>query len=596
MNFLIKKYAEFFAVVLVVGISAYSGTSGCGSGGGVDPDPPVKLNVSPPDGATGVPPDATISVTFETEKEVSEIDIETFTLKTSNGIAVDGSAPYDPASKTATFKPQSNLNYNTTYVSSVSATVLSKDGTIDTIIDHSWTFSTLAVETFLSMELDPAFGIGGKSTIYPGHKIAMASNVLIQSDGKMLLSGYYGDVIGAHDAKLAVIRTDEENGYLDPAFGVGGIAWVDCSSNLGLFWWAKQGLAIQTDGKILVGGECNSKATVFRLNQDGSTDTGFGVNGKTELPQPGYVQLHATVLSLTTQQSGGVEKIIVGGQSESNAWIARWMLARLNSDGSLDNTFAGGAGIIFQLWRFYDEGVIACAVTPDGGIIAYGVSIKDAGPTSADFAVAHYSADGVLDTSFAAGDPAGVAGLAVIDFGFNDWAYDMKVMPDGRIVGGVHVHDDLTGLSDNYGVFRLTADGLPDQSFGTEGKVEIDFGFGLNDMGNAIALLPDGQMILGGEANNGAGGWQNNNFAFVMLDANGNINTHFGTNGFIWTDFAHDRSAALTMALSNVVTNDNGEVESFELFAAGWMIDPASGFTKYAIAKYKSVEIAQPSE
>ena len=157
--------------------------------------------------------------------------------------------------------------------------------------------------------------------------------VAIQSDDKILIGGFF-DSYGAHNSIscLARINTD---GSLDTAFT------YNLGTGLNLLTYgsgAVHSIAIQDDGKILVGGEFTSfdgvsRNRIARLNSDGTLDTSFD-------PGFGFDQL---VLSIEVQING---KILVGGSFTSFDGTANNKLVRLNPDGTKDASF--NLGTVFN--------------------------------------------------------------------------------------------------------------------------------------------------------------------------------------------------------------------------------------------------------
>jgi len=96
--------------------------------------------------------------------------------------------------------------------------------------------------------------------------------------------------------------------------------------------------------------------------------------------------------------------------------------------------------------------------------------------------------NGSLDISFGAG------GTATIDFGvMEDLANDAVLQPDGKIVVAGY-----TQAAEEVAVARLDADGSPDATFGAGGKATVDFG-GIATFGNAVALAPNGRIVVAGQ-------------------------------------------------------------------------------------------------
>ena len=244
-------------------------------------------------------------------------------------------------------------------------------------------------------------------------------------------------------------------------------------------------MAVQTDGKILIGGDFTnydhiSANCITRLNSDGSKDSSFkvgiGTNGK--------------VRSIVLQSNG---KILIGGDFTKYNGTSVNYIARLNNDGSLDTSFIsriGANGYIKQI-----------AIQSDGKIIIGG------GFTSYNNSTVNYltriNINGLLDTSFHSGN------------GFDDSVNAIKIQADGKIlVGGGFI--SYNGKTVNY-LTRLNTNGTIDASFNTGGA-------GPNLAVNAIGLLSNNKIVLGG-------------YFFTYNSTTANFITRLNTNGQIDTSF-----------------------------------------------------------
>ncbi len=297
-------------------------------------------------------------------------------------------------------------------------------------------------------------------------------SVVVQADGRILIGGDFTQVDGQARNRLARLNAD---GSLDAAFdpsvtgGVSG-AWVEA-------------MAVQADGKILVGGMFTQvggqpQANLARLNADGSLDAGFGstANGR--------------VSALAVQADG---RILLGGYFTQAAGQVRNSLARLNADGSLDAGFNPGA----------NAAVLGLAVQADGRILAGGGFTQIAGQSSQR--LARLYADGRYDASFS------VAGTT------NNSVLSLAVQADGKVlVGGSFTQ--IVGQSRG-GIARLNANG------------SFDAGFTGTAFGSVarLAIQADGRIVLGGNFVQVNGQSRTN---LARLSADGSLDTGFNAGAF----------------------------------------------------------------
>lgn len=317
--------------------------------------------------------------------------------------------------------------------------------------------------------LDLSFGSGGVVTTDLGGNIDYADAIALQPDGKIVVSGgSQGDFALARYAP---------NGTLDPAFGVGGEVLTDFGGALD----AAGGLSVQLDGKIVAGGYVNSDLTgadfgLARYEADGSLDQSFGQGGRVVT----NIEDHsASAGSLLLQPDG---KIVLGGGAPDGLALARY-----RTNGSLDSAFGVG-GIASGLLG--GTGVEGLALQPDGKLIAVGrASVTQ---TDSDFAVERLNASGGLDSTF------GSAGQVITDIGGEDFAPDVAIQPDGRIVVAGNSFGNNTW---RVALVRYNTDGSLDATFGV-GGVSLTTPF--SDL-VTVALQPDGKIIAGGIGSGGVG-------------------------------------------------------------------------------------------
>ncbi|MDB5338534.1 MAG: hypothetical protein JWN70_4153, partial [Planctomycetaceae bacterium] len=418
----------------------------------------------------------------------------------------------------------------------------------------------------------------------------------VQSDGKIILVGAAQmNTFGDYDFAVTRLNAD---GSLDTTFGTNGkktisfnLGGVDTDGNLNADLDVANCVAIQSDGKIVVGGYAqrdgngNFDFAVVRLNTDGSLDTNFSSDGKAlvAFDYGGNGDDRATGVAI---QADG--KIVLVGTCEQNAsGTGDIAMARLDTDGSLDTSFTGDGRKWIDLSDGGDDAGAAVAVQPDGSIIVVGFTKGSGGDD--DFAVARVKPNGSLDYSFSndgkkaiafniggnATDRATsvalqsdgaivVAGSASATNGDGDFAIarlkkngsmDTTFSGDGRKTvafnlgadnedeaTGVAVQSDgsivLGGFSQvsssgdfDFSVSRLTSVGELDTLFASDGKKSIPFNMGGSDydIANGMALQSDGKIVIVGAAM--ASDPSNTDFAVTRIDSEGELDTSFGTNG-----------------------------------------------------------------
>lgn len=166
------------------------------------------------------------------------------------------------------------------------------------------------------------------------------------------------------------------------------------------------------------------------------------------------------------------------------------------------------------------------AVQSDGKTVVAGtVTFKVQGkPDIRRFGVARLNLDGSLDTSFGPNHN----GMVTVPIGdkFDDEANAVAIQPDGRIVvaGLAGVSRTLDFDGTNMAIVRLLPNGTLDKSFDDNGKRTIKFG--RFSVANDVTLQPDGKIVLAGTDTSGLFS-PHNNFAVARLNVNGSLDTNF---------------------------------------------------------------------
>ena len=334
--------------------------------------------------------------------------------------------------------------------------------------------------------LDLTFGVGGKvQTDFPG-LAAVASSVVIQPDGKIVVAGgafplftFLGD--------FKVVRYNP-NGSLDGSFGEGGIVTTTFPGQ-GSYAFA---VALQPDGKIIAAGtdfvnfssEDNSDTdfAIARYNPDGTPDTTFSVDGQVTTDFDGF---NDDAFSILVRPDG---KLVAVGSAKNPANFYDFAAARYLSNGTLDTTFGVGGKVRTDFGDHNFDQARSAVLQPDGKIVATGFAISQNGLVQ-NFAVARYTSSGVLDTGFGSG------GMMQIDFGSCcQSANKVLLQSNGKIITVGYANTE--GPDSDFLLARLTPSGAPDPTFGVAGKVRTSFG-DLNGGANG-ATFQSGKIVAVG--------------------------------------------------------------------------------------------------
>jgi len=342
-------------------------------------------------------------------------------------------------------------------------------------------------------DLDISFANGGILTQDLAGGDDFGAAVVIQADGKIIIAGPGSD---GSKPNFSLARF-AANGTLDSTFNPGGITPGIQSQAVGVCPCGAQAMALQSDGKILVAGYAGNGTdldfAVARYNTDGTLDTGnFSVLGNIQgviLIPIGSGTDQAEALALKANGS-----VVVAGFSDNGA-NDDFALAQINKDGILDALLFGTSGITTTDLSGADDKAFAAAIQPDGKIVLAGYATN----ADTDFALARYTSSGALDTTF---NPGGAKpGTVTTDFGAgNDVAQTIVIQRDGKIVVAGSA-GDITGS--NFAVARYNSDGTLDTTFNQSGAkpgtMTTDFAGG-TDKAYAVAIQPDGKIVVAGYA------------------------------------------------------------------------------------------------
>jgi uncharacterized delta-60 repeat protein len=325
---------------------------------------------------------------------------------------------------------------------------------------------------------------------------------------------------------ISFVSSFAQDGTLDNTFGVGGKLTV----SIGLYNAQSNSIAIQADQKILLGGSAqNSLGTsnfaLVRCNADGTLDNSFGTGGIQVTQLSG--SSGGSKGALTIQNDG---KILHGGMS-----LLQLKLLRLNSDGSLDNSFGINGIATTDFTEIYNDEYNAIVVLPNGKILMSGTGQESNADFPKSFLI-QFNTDGTVDSSF--GNGGKVFGSDYCE------GSSMKIQSDGKIV-------IVGSRSFNFFAERFNADGSIDNSFGINGKVMTQVG--TTGKANSMEIQNNGKIIVTGFAHVGTSSVSD--FAIVRYNVDGSLDSSFGAGGKVFTSVGNSNSLC-----NSVRVDANGKI------------------------------------
>ena len=316
----------------------------------------------------------------------------------------------------------------------------------------------------------------------------------------------------------------------------------------------------------------------------------LGVSSAATLPLAGTLDPSFGSGGVVTQTHGFVGaiavqpdgKVIAAGDDAGSALVARYL-----ANGSLDASFGQGGYVKNNLPSPTNfAGAAAVAVQPGGKIVVAGTSTPPrTGNVGSEFTLLRYNANGSLDTSFGSG---GVTTTVIPEPGHKDWdavAAALAVLPDGDIlVAGSASWTDGANLSSSFALARYTSGGALDPTFGKGGIVQTAFGKA-NVQLAGIAVQPDGKIVASGSGYGSGHGNDFNTIALARYKPNGSLDSSFGTAGKVTTPHALDYQGG-PPALQNgkivVAGDDDMELPVLARYGTNGRLDATFGDQGFA--------------
>jgi len=393
-------------------------------------------------------------------------------------------------------------------------------------------------------KLDTFFSGDGKATAFANGATGYA--VAVDAKGRVVVAG------STQTAKpdFAVARF-LPNGAPDTGFSKDGRVTVDLGG-------ADYGfdLALQSDGKIVVAGERDTKSqndfALVRLLPKGGLDKEFG--GGDGIVLTDFGKRYQGANAVVVYPNGN----IAAGGFVSNGSTGRWAIARYGPRGVLDASWGKDGRVTVDLSPS-DESIRDLLFVPGGKLIGVGYAESGLIP---QFAVAQFRPKGTLDPEF--GDKG--AKLTDVSKG-SDIGYGGALQPDGKIV--VVGYANNAGKAD-WGLVRYGPKGRLDQHFGGDGKVitkmttEYEFA-------SAVAIQANGKLVVAGRASREGTA---DNFGVFRYQAGGKLDMAWSGNGKTFTDFGSGNDTA-----RDITIQANGKIVVVGDAQVG-------GVHRFAIARY----------
>lgn len=374
-----------------------------------------------------------------------------------------------------------------------------------------------------------------------------------------------GAAVGVLLLFIGVLVVQAAPGDRDPNFGLNGNVAVP-----GMTYGYAEAVALTPKGKILVGGSQDSDFLIARLKKNGRQDKTFA--------KKAYITTDFgaidTVSDLAVNPRG---KFVAVGTSSASPNSSAIAVARYKPNGKLDPRFDGDGMKLIALNGTPNaasgHGVV---LTPDNKIVIVGQ-----GSTEQGFAIIliRLNPDGSFDTSF---DEDGIV-ITPLQSPLHKSA--VTLTPAGQIVVAGTTYAEATG--NDFAAARYNSDGGLDVDFGSAGITSVDLGG--DDHASAVAVTADGKIVIAGAHYIETDYDTLGDFAAVCLTDKGLVDTSFGDNGRLITDFLPE--AASSEYASTILIDAQGR-----LLMVGSVFDEvAAGAGGFALARYTSAGVADAS-
>jgi uncharacterized delta-60 repeat protein len=276
---------------------------------------------------------------------------------------------------------------------------------------------------------------------------------------------------------------------------------------------------------------------ISAANLPGSLDLSFGIGGKVVAPiDTTFNRVSYAIASSVVIDAN--DKIVVAGKAlngSSNLLNYDFALARYTNAGTLDPSF-GGDTVISPIGLGDDYGT-SVAIDSSGRIVVAGHTYN--GRNYDDFALTRYTPTGKLDDTF------GMGGKVISQIGAgDDYGRSVVIDTSDRIIVAGYTNN---GSNNDFALVRYTSTGTLDDTFGTGGKVTSQIGAG-NDYGNSVVIDASDRIIVAGTASNGS----NTDFAIARYTSTGEMDISFGKGGVVISPIGAGDDYATSVVIDSI--------------------------------------------
>ena len=324
-------------------------------------------------------------------------------------------------------------------------------------------------------------------------------------------------------------------GTLDPGFANGG----ELADPL-IFPFRYSGLALSPGGEFVVSSASGDTIQAIRYTSNGSHDINFGLNttGYVKHVFPGFSGTVTTSFVQTDQ------KILIAGQYAITGANKKAYLLRLKEDGQIDSSFGTNGWFFFNFFPHFGEVVRQLALQSNGNIVV--LDIENYTGVTDTFVITRLKSNGTYDSSFA------LNGAYKVPF-YNLLATSATSFTLDRNNNFTCAAYSNYNAGDYFYLFRLTANGVPDTTYGKGGSIFIDSTNIINGKANlGLNFQNDGKLITVQSKQTGDLLW-----AVCRYNTDGSADQGFGTNGLVEVRPNLD---PVPYCVQNIVSTASGQI------------------------------------